>query len=47
MRTDEAVFPACLFEVFGAGGIVREKPLKLRQRLRKRQRGVLASYAGI
>ena len=41
VRTDEAVSPARLFEVFSAGGIVREKPLKLRQRLRKRQRGVL------
>jgi len=30
VRTDEAVFPARLFEVFSAGGIVREEPLKLR-----------------
>ena len=41
VRTDEAVSPARLFEVFSAGGIVREEPLKLRQRPRKRQRGVL------
>src|SRR3984893_10847349 len=39
VRTDEAVSPARLFEVFSAGSIVREEPLKLRQRLRKRQRG--------
>jgi len=39
--TDEAVSPAQLFEVFSAGGIIREEPLKLRQRLRKRQRSVL------
>ena len=37
MRTDEAVPPAHLFEVFGAGGIAREEPLKLPQRPRKRQ----------
>src|SRR5208337_5279986 len=41
MRTDEAVPPAHLFEVFGAGGIAREEPLKLRQRPRKRQPRVL------
>ena len=41
MRTDEAVPPAHLFEVFGAGGIAREEPLKLRQRPRKRQLRVL------
>src|SRR5271169_4005054 len=41
VRTDEAVSPARLFEVFSAGSIVREEPLKLRQRLRKRQRGGL------
>jgi hypothetical protein len=37
VRTDEAIAPARLFEIFGAGSIVREKPLKLRQRLRRRQ----------
>src|SRR5271168_4515934 len=41
MRTDEAVPPAHLFEVFGAGGIAREEPLKLPQRPRKRQPRVL------
>src|SRR5271166_4048221 len=41
MRTDEAVPPAHLFEVFGAGGIAREEPLKLPQRARKRQPRVL------
>ena len=41
VRTDEAISPARPFEVFGAGGIVRKEPLKLRQRPRKRQRGVL------
>lgn len=41
VRTNEAVCPAQLFEVFSTGGIIREKMLKLRQRLRKRQRGVL------
>src|SRR5208337_2710488 len=41
MRTDEAVPPAHLFEVFGEGGIAREEPLKLRQRPRKRQPRVL------
>src|SRR5665811_2293436 len=40
-RTDEAVSPAHLFEVFSAGGIIREEPLKLRQRPRKRQCGAL------
>src|SRR5271165_1447750 len=39
--TDEAVSPTRLFEVFGTGSIVWEEPLKLGQRLRKRQRGVL------
>src|SRR6202050_1203515 len=41
VRTDEALSPARLFEVFSAGSIVREEPLKLRQRLRKRQCGGL------
>ena len=41
VRTDEAVPPARLFEVFSAGSIVWEESLKLRQRMRKRQRGVL------
>lgn len=40
MWTGETVSPAQLFEVFSAGGIIREEPLKLRQRSRKRQRGV-------
>ena len=50
MRNGSPVTPQCgqtkpsaqrsLFEVFSAGGIIREEPLKLRQRLRKRQRGV-------
>jgi len=39
--TNEAVSPACHFEVMSAGTIVREEPLKLWQRPRKRQRGVL------
>lgn len=39
--TDEAVSPTRLFEVFGTGSIVWEEPLKLGQRLRKRQRSVL------
>ena len=41
MRTDAAGPPAHPFEVFGAGGIAREEPLKLRQRPRKRQLRVL------
>ena len=41
VRTDEAVSPTRLFEVCSTGSIVREEPLELRQRLRKRQRGVL------
>src|SRR5208283_4996665 len=41
MRTDEAVSPARLFEVFSACSIIRTEPLKFRQRLRKRQFGML------
>src|ERR1019366_5629822 len=37
VRTDEAIAPARLFEIFGTGSIVREKPLELGQRPRKRQ----------
>ena len=36
VRTDEAVSPARLFEVFSAGGIIREEAPKLRRRPRKR-----------
>ena len=46
VRTDEAVSPTRLFEVFGTGSIVWEEPLKLGQRLRKRQRGVLVDVHG-
>ena len=37
----KALFPADIFEVLGAGCIVREEPLKLRQGLRERQIGML------
>src|SRR5208282_5082158 len=41
MRTDEAVSPARLFEIFSACSIIQKEPLKFRQRLRKRQFGML------
>ena len=43
----QAVPPAHLFQVFGAGGIAREEPLKLPQRPRKRQPRVLIDVHGI
>ena len=41
VRTDKTVLPAQLFEIRSTSHIVRKEPLKFRQRLRIRQRGVL------
>ena len=41
VRTDEAVLPSQLFEIFSTSDIIREKPLKFWKRLRKWQRGML------
>jgi hypothetical protein len=37
VRAYESVLPASLFEIGGARGVIREKPLELRERRRKCQ----------
>ena len=37
VRADETVAPSCSLQIRGAGPIFRKQPLKLRQRVRKRQ----------